>query len=82
VRPSNGSEMLTERTLWIGATTVTIGILVLMIVHPPHRRDQPARLDDNTVYAIYRNCGGAEVFRSVDNSAFMHGREAWRGTRQ
>ena len=40
--------MLTERTLWLGATTVTIGLLLLMIFQPrPERRDRPtSRFDE------------------------------------
>jgi hypothetical protein len=49
--------MLTERTLWVAATTVTIVLLVLLIFQPPPRRP---------LYATYADFG-AHVCRSIDN---------------
>ena len=37
--------MLTERRLWLGATTMTVGILLLLMLQPP-----PERRDRETIY--------------------------------
>ena len=45
--------MLTERRLWLGATTMAIGILLLLIVQPRlPRHDRPVPV----IYAAYGNC--------------------------
>lgn len=45
---------MTERTLWLGATTVVIGILLLLMFVTPRSLDgsSPASLADITVHSI------------------------------
>ena len=51
--------MLTERTVWLGATTVVICILLVMTLQSRLERRDPERPDDIVLYATYGNCGGA-----------------------
>ena len=47
-RDGDGARMLTERNLWVGATTMAIGILLLMLLQlPAERRGRPTpRFDE------------------------------------
>ena len=56
--------MLTERHLWLGATTMTVGILLLLMLQPPDRRDR------ETIY-LGTDLG---VIVSID------GGQTWRAT--
>jgi hypothetical protein len=56
--------MLTERYLWLGATTMTVGILLLLMLQPPERRDR------ETIY-LGTDLG---VIVSID------GGQTWRAT--
>jgi hypothetical protein len=72
--------MLTERTLWLGATTVTIGILLLMILQTwPERRDRATpRLDEPAPAALSRalsqSTGGSGIHTKDSCRTFWLGR--------
>jgi hypothetical protein len=55
---SDKDRMLTERTLWLAATTVTIVLLVVMII---------SAAAGTTAYATYADFGDAHLCRGIDN---------------